>query len=265
MSTAGIPYSTYTEISENGINNLHQFCAENHVSINAGLCAVLSLSLVNCNDNFNKYSNSIFMNLVKSTRNNQYYDDTIGCFLQLEPIKVNFSNDANIKILAKEIHQATIDTTPHQRCSGLVKLSSIGSLRKKNNLIKKYLINSAAFLYTKILPTPNLDHKTLRLCERLIISKKSDDFIINVNVHKSFIHKSKELQDKELFGLKPKKTKSHQFDLLEINRLLDVCFLRDENNKPYVVLSANLIPKYREEIAKEMIRIINYDTLEKLP
>ena len=265
MTTAGLPYSTYTEIPENGINNLHQFCAENHVSINAGLCAVLSLALVNCNEDFNQYSKSIFMNLVKSTRNNQYYDETIGCFLQLEPIKVNFSNDANIIKLAKEIHQATIDTTPHQRCSGLVKLSSIGSLRKKNNLLKRYLINSAAFLYTKILPTPNLDHKTLSLCERLIISKKSDDFIINVNVHKSFIHKPKELKDKELFGLKPKKTKSHQFDLLEINRLLDVCFLRDENNKPFVVLSANLIPKYREEIAKEMIRIINYDTLDKLP
>ena len=266
MSNEGLPYSTYTEISEQGINNLHQFCAENHVSINAGLCAVLSLALANCNDDFNQSSKSIFMNLVKSTRNNHLYDDTIGCFLQLEPIKVSFSNDANIIKLAKGIHQSTIDTTPHQRCSGLVKLSSIGSLRKKKNFLKKYLINSLAYMYTKVLPTPNLDHKTLRLCERLITSKKSDDFIINVNVHKSFIHKQKTLKENDFFGLKHKKTKSHQFDLLEIDRLFDVCFLRDDhNNTPYVVLSANLIPKYREEIAKEMIRIINYDTLEKLP
>ena len=48
MAAAGLSYSTYTEIPEEALNKLQQFCAENCISINDGLCAVLGLALVNC-------------------------------------------------------------------------------------------------------------------------------------------------------------------------------------------------------------------------
>ena len=262
MSSAGIPYSTYTEIPEHGLKNLQQICAENYVSISDGLCAALGLALVNCCDNYGDESKNILMDIVKSTRGNQMYDDTIGCFLNLEPIKVALSTQSDLIGLAKQIHRSTIHTAPYQRCSSIVKLACISTLRQNKNIVKKHLISSLIYLYTKLIRTPKLDRDTLTLCERLITLKKTNNFVVNVNVHKSFVSGIKRPKLSELFGLKPKKIKNQQLDLLEIDRVIEVCLLRDDyRNTPYIVISANLNPSFRERIAKEMIRIIHLRTV----
>ena len=47
--------------------------------------------------------------------------------------------------------------------------------------------------------------------------------------------------------------------------LFDICFLRDEDqNTPYLVISANLQPAFRERIAKEVIRVISSAPLTSL-
>ncbi len=261
MASANYSYSTYIEMPEKSATKIQQFCAENCISINDGLCAVLGLALVNCSHHFNDETQPIFMNIVKSTRGNPVYDDTIGCFLKLEPIKLGLSKRADLISLSKQIHQSTIDTAPYQQCSALVKLASINTLRRKRSHIKKYLFETLIYLYTKICSMPNLDRKTLNLCERLVAFKRTNQFVVNINVHKSFIPGVKLQNTTELFGLKTKKNQSHQHDLLEIDQFLDVCFLRDDDkDTPFIVISANLTPSYREQIAREMIRIINSET-----
>lgn len=262
MSSESISYSTYTEIPEQRLKNLQQFCAENYVSISDGLCAALGLALVNCCNNFGDEAKNILMDIVKSTRGNQMYDNTIGCFLNLEPIKVTLSTQSDLIGLSKQIHRSTIHTAPYQRCSSIVKLACISTLRQNKNIIKRYLIATLIYLYTKLIPTPNLDRETLNLCERLITLKKTNNFMVNVNVHKSFVSGIKRPKLTELFGLKPKKIKNKQPDLLEIDRVIEVCMLRDDyRNTPYIVISANLAPSFRELIAKEMIRIIHLQTV----
>ncbi|BCA95054.1 hypothetical protein TUM19329_14150 [Legionella antarctica] len=50
---------------------------------------------------------------------------------------------------------------------------------------------------------------------------------------------------------------NHHYDLLKIDNIFDVCFVKDENdNSHYMVISANLRPEYRELIAKEVSEII---------
>ena len=46
-----------------------------------------------------------------------------------------------------------------------------------------------------------------------------------------------------------------QSDLLQIDNLLDVCFLRMDKTA-FLVLSANLTSAFKEQLAKEMIKII---------
>ncbi len=124
----------------------------------------------------------------------------LGVFLNLEPIKVALNHQSDFIGLAKQIHRATIHTAPYQRCASIIKLACISTLRQNKNIIKKYLISSLIYLYTKLIPTPNLDRETLNLCERLISLKKTNNFVVNVNVHKSFVSGVKRPKLLELFG-----------------------------------------------------------------
>lgn len=258
MSKQKLPYSTYTELSEDSLSYLQALCARNHVSINDGLCAVLSMALLQCSDDFKTGTQHVFMNIVKSTRGNSSYDHTIGCFLKLEPIKVALNKQANLIDLAKQIHRAAVQTAPYQQCASLIKLSSIGALLKNTNRIKKKIIKSIIYLYTKLIPTPQIDSQTLALCEHLIASKKTNEFIININVHRHFIPEVNTIPTESWFGFKEKKVKTKPYDLIMIDRFFDVCFIRDDYDmKPYIVISANLRPAFRECLAETMIHIMS--------
>jgi amino acid adenylation domain-containing protein len=252
-------YSSYISIAEQELTNLQQLCALNHISINDGLIAVLCMALIPyCN--VGKQNKHIFINIVKSTRDNQLYDDTIGCFLKLAPIKISLGANNHLIPLAKQVHQAIIDTTPYQRASGIIKLASVGAFQQKKS-IKSYILQGLIYIYTQLFPSPNLSRKLLNLCTKLTEFQRKNEFVINLNVQKDFIGNEKHQNKPELFGLKHKKVKKYQYDLMEIESVLDVCLLREQSdNKPYIVISANLKAEIREKIGKEIIHIIHSAT-----
>ena len=52
-----------------------------------------------------------------------------------------------------------------------------------------------------------------------------------------------------------------QADLLNIDQIFEACFLRNQGeHTPYLVISSNLKPAFRERIAKEVVRIIDCET-----
>ena len=265
MKASGFAYSTYAELPEPGLKRIQKFCAINQISINDGLCAILGLALIRCVDQFGENNQNIYINIVKCARENQLYDHTVGCFLRLEPIKLGLNRKATLLGLAKQIHQTRIDTSAYQQSPALVKVAHIGELRKQNNTIKKYGLGALIYLYTLLFRTPSIERKTLGFCHRITSLKKLKSFVVNINVHRSFISKEQK-NPSELFGLKTKKTKTNQHDQIQIDQFLDICFQRDPNhNTPYVVISANLTPAFRQMIAKEMIQIINQEPLHKTP
>ena len=51
-----------------------------------------------------------------------------------------------------------------------------------------------------------------------------------------------------------------------IDRFFDVCFIRDDYDmKPYIVISANLKPAFRECLAETMIHIMSTQILDAKP
>ena len=263
MKSQQFSYSTYAEIPEQGLNNLQRFCAKNQISIHDGLCAALTLALFNCCGNYNKKNQPIFMNIVKSTRNNPRYDDAIGCFLRLEPIKVNINKESTLATLSKQIHQSAIDTSLYQRCSSLLKLACLSTFCQERKVVRNYLVSMVILIYTTIFPTPSITRKILDLCSQRTTFDRNNNFIININVQNNFIIDAKMKKKSTLFGLKTKKINAPQYDLLTIDYFFDICFLRDENkNRPQLVISANLKPTFRELISKEIIRIIGSETLD---
>ena len=49
-----------------------------------------------------------------------------------------------------------------------------------------------------------------------------------------------------------------RYDLLKTNNIIDVCFLRENHsNQPYLAISSNLQPEFRELIGKEILNILS--------
>jgi len=264
MKLQGVAYSTYLKVPENVLTNLQGFCARNHLSAHDGLCATLLLALLNCCGNHNEQSQPVFINIVKSTRDNPCYDEALGCFLRLEPIKVTINKQSSLTSLSREIHEAAMNTNLHQQCSDLVKLASLGMFCQEKKIIKTYLMSLLTFLYTSFVSAPKINRKILNLCWQLSSFERNNNFIININMQSNFLADEK-IKNRSLFGLETQKIPIRHYDLLTIDAFLDVCFIRDENPSiPYIVISANLKPAFRERIAKEMIRIIESETMDLL-
>ena len=257
MQSSGFSYSTYFKLPEHVVTHLQQYCAKKHVSIHDGLCAALALALFNCCDNYSTRTPSIFMNRVKSNRDQEGYDDTIGCFLRLEPIKVQINKNSTLVSLSKQVHQSVLDTNPFQQCSSLVKLACLSEFQRDRNIFTEYLIRLFVSCYTILVRSPQLNSKLLNLCARLTSLGRTNNFVININPHSNFIESHKTKKDPNLFGYSIINGELLPYDLLNIDYVFDVCFIRDDNqNTPYLVISANLNPEFREGIAKEMVRII---------
>ena len=254
MHTKNYSYSTYIDISPENLNDLNAFCARKHISILDGLCAIVALALKKFSS---EKSTSVCINRVKSTRESQDYDNTIGCFLRIEPVKLALHEQSNVMELSRAIHQAAINTHPYQGCPNLIKLASISSFRNETNFVKKTIIKSFFWLYS-LLSQVKLYSETLKFIDRLN-SIRGNNFLININVQGNFV-KDLNKEPVELFGFKIRTHPEYQYDLLNINNVFDVNFLHTTHSKnSFIVISANLEPTFRKKVGEEMIRIIEED------
>ena len=80
------------------------------------------------------------------------------------------------------------------------------------------------YLYTKIFPDPPLNRKILNLCGRLSTFEHTNNFLININVESTFVNGDLNEFQPALFGLKSKRIEFYEYDLLNIDNFLDVCF-----------------------------------------
>ncbi|MCX7114677.1 MAG: amino acid adenylation domain-containing protein [Gammaproteobacteria bacterium] len=254
-------YSTYYEIPEKGLTQLKAFCASHHVSMYDGLCAAVTLALFQCCSDDKLNTQPIFMNIVKSTRDNPYYDEALGCFLRLEPIKVEMNHKATLASLSQQVHLSVRDTQAYQRCSGLVKLGSVSTVRESGAQFTQQMIRLFIYVYTMIFRIPALNRKILAACSRLSLLKRHQHFLVNINVQRNFIEGDKYKDVAHLFGCETKNIDKPQADLLNIDQIFEACFLRNQGeHTPYLVISSNLKPAFRERIAKEVVRIIDCET-----
>ncbi|WP_131779531.1 amino acid adenylation domain-containing protein [Legionella bozemanae] len=261
MKAENIPYSTYSVLSEESLNHFKLFCEQNHISMSNALCAVIALALRNCSGSHKSEIPYTHMNIIQSTRDNSIYDNTIGCFLRVEPIKIILDATATLMDLAQQIRHTTINTSRYQYCSNLVKLCSINSF--KPNIIENFITHLVTPLYINLLKIPSIYRKILQRCgSRMIAFKRNTNFLINLNIRSNFIEPPG--KNPELFGFNTKPIKNDNIDLLTIDYIFEASFIRDDNqNTRSLIISANLKPEFREKIIREVIQIIDSVPLEK--
>ncbi|MDF1756860.1 MAG: non-ribosomal peptide synthetase [Legionellaceae bacterium] len=247
-------FSSYFPISNTQINHWKEICITNTVTLNDLLCAAISKAIYNICGNTMQIPNNIFINTVKSSRDDPCYDAVIGCFLKSQPVKINMRNIPNLAELSKQVQQCVTETSYYQYASSIIKLASVGRLKSSDNKIKSMLISLIARIYCKLSKHPhNLTLPIIRACKRLAAIDKEHGYLININIWDNFFLQ----KTKNLFGAKCKPTPIQEKDILAINGVLDVCLFRDStNNQAFLVISANLKPEFRENLGKEMLRVL---------
>lgn len=243
-----LSYSTYLEVENNLLNIIQQICRQAKVTITDIWCATVALSLKKLSplpDN-----KKIYLNIIRSTRENTIYNELIGCFLRLDPVKVDISSHMNLIELAKSIQQSRMLTEPHQALSGMVKLACLNK-NYQQKVIFNFIIKTLMTLYCKLFRKLKLNPNILKMYAHLRPLRTKQQFLIDINLLHNYIAPH---ENKKLFGLDLKKTKLHQYNLSKMDNILDICISRNnELDKIYLIISGNLTESFRNELGKEMI------------
>lgn len=255
-----LPNTTYLEIPEFLITKLRVFCVKNHVTLNDVLCAAIGLALLICCEGKSPLPHKLFMNTVKSTREDPHYDNVIGCFLRIHPIKLDLSGGKTLVELSKEAQQSTLETIEYQRAPSLVKLASIGHLSYRRKSLRAFFISLAAALFSKVSQRVNFNPTILKACATLASADRKNNFVINVNILSNFFSDTSKQTKQPLFGVPNHGIPSHPHAIQLVKYVFDVCFLRDSNhNIPIVAISTNLTPAFREHFGKTLLEIIQQE------
>ena len=249
MQKHNLAYSTYYSFPASLLKQLEELCIENHLGLDHILCASISVMLQNT---FQQQNNNILLNIVKSTRNNQKYDEAIGCFIKIDPISVEVPDDKNILTIAQQINQSMLQISNYTYTSNILKLACATNAESnlKHKMIK-VLINT----YNNVLKILALNYQSLPFSLNLNSYKFSNTFLIYINIWNNFIEKN---QRTNLFNLKSQDLPVYKSDISQLDNLIDLSFLRDENQKDiYLVISSNLFPETRMQMAHEVMRLLH--------
>lgn len=255
MRAQKIAYSTYQKICPDMISELEHYSAVHKIGLYAVLCAAVSLTLRNISKQpVDAKPFSILINLVKSTRVEGRFDETIGCFLRLDPLKVSLMEKDNLLSVAKQIQESFIRDSNPMHASTIIKLASMSSQgAKKKWVIFIKLMNS---IYGKFLKFFNIRFKSLQLLPALALFDRTAGHVICINLRNNF---SESNNNKKEFclGKTPIDIHIQQTDLENFDNVCDISFFRDDIQKnPYLGISSNLYPDFREQMANQIIAIL---------
>lgn len=247
-------FSTYIEIPELTLKKLHELCSSHHVTISDALCAAIGLSLKICCPRRIKSIRHLVVNKVKSTRGDPSYDNVIGCFLNIQPIKLDLNSSNSLMILAKQAQRSSLETAEHQRAASLIKLASIGQVTHRGGFFKQALISGAINIFSKISRWLNISPTVLEACKILSRVDRQVDFFINVNIWNNFVARQPKSR---LFDKPCKNIPLHTYNLSMVQHVFDINFLRyDVTGKAYVVVSSNLTPAFRQHFGTTLLKVL---------
>jgi len=245
-------YTTYIEIDDRAAAKLQTFCILNRLSMLDSLCAVtgsvLTPYLVNKNG-------SMALNVVKSTRHDDRYDDTVGCFVTTNLIKMKIDGAGNIVDLAKQAQKSTGETAPHQFCPPIVKFAYLFQSKWKRKKIRSGVIKACMHLTASSFPSLQLHPDVLNFYGKMALAESNQHFLVQVNMLNSFIGMNHQ-QNKQQFGLPQERLDGYRDPRIVAKNVLDIRFERDSSNRANLVLSCNLSKHLREKIGGDILNML---------
>jgi amino acid adenylation domain-containing protein len=243
------------QIPESILKRLQLFCTTHSLSIAESLTAAASACLA---PYLNINNKTLIINFVKSTRDSDEYDETIGLFIRTDIIKIDLNNSSDLLELSKKIQKSIITTAPYQSCPIIIKLGCLLKKEWERNKVRNKLSTIFSKAYARIFPKCKLDYQILRMFLYVFSTKKSDQFFVDVNIMNQFISKNK---DSTLFNFDLKKVESYQGDRTIDKNILNIWFDRDSEDKTNLILSGNLTIHFLEQLGKTIIKTISCPSL----
>ncbi|HBI21965.1 MAG TPA: non-ribosomal peptide synthetase [Legionella sp.] len=257
---APFSYSTYIPIPSKAMHHLEAFCRHQKINFSEALCASIGMSLMHCCGGYQQGNNPVVINVVKSSRDCLAYQKTVGCFLRIESVKLLLHARQTLLLLSQQVHDFFIQNKTSLQGSSMLKLATLNPFYRKKKNVAYFSMKFFTGIFMRWVRVLKINHGALKLCPDLSLLDTKNRFMIYLNIWNNFVNAHQDEQG--LFGLKRQSVQMYQYDLLAMDYIFEVCFLRDEHNhKPYVVISSNLDPAFRERIAHEIIRTMNEDML----
>lgn len=242
-------------IPEMILERLQSLCTAHCLSTTASLIAAVSAGLA---PYVNKSNKVLLINLVKSTRDSDEYDEAIGLFLRTDIIKIDLNNSSDFLELSTRIQKSIIDTAPYQSCPIIIKLGCLLQEKWERNKIRNRLSTFFSKIYANLFPKCKLDYRILRMFLFVFSTRKSNHFFIDINIMNHFISKNK---DRNLFALDLKIIKPYQGDRAVDKNILNICFDRDSEDQTNLILSGNLTRSFLEQLGEDIIKNITCSSL----
>lgn len=254
--------STQIALPPSFVEKLRRFSAQHRVTINDVLCAAVSLALLQCCDNDLRCApHKMVIFTTKSTRDDPEYDHTIGCFLRVDPIKLELSQTSTLVSLAQQAQQSADIGAPFQNASTLVKYAAVGKLQLclSKNPVKRFFINKAFAMLAKYFPELKLDKSLFNACEVVAILDQTKQFLMNINMPKDFLEEPQSKTHPTLLGLPEATIPHHPFRNPMIKYMLDIYFhWSGAQNTRYIVLTSNLTPEFQRRLGETVASLIEH-------
>lgn len=242
--------TTYIDLPENYIHRLKSFCAQHQLSITDSLCAAVGRALTPYVEGSQK---TLALNLVKSTRDNEIYDNTIGFFVRNDIIKIPVNASHNLVALAKEVHHSISKTSSYQACPGIIKIACLFKKHWENKKISNFIIKMISYCLANIFHSFKLNPHILAMYGRMFLAGSNRYFLAEVNIMNNFLE-NRIREPSYLFGMKLQKIENFQGERMVAKNIVDICFERDYQNKNHLIISGNLQAAVREKIGKNILQ-----------
>ncbi|RUR17737.1 non-ribosomal peptide synthetase [Legionella sp. km535] len=242
----------YFTISDEMVGQLEAYCSKHRLCLTDSLAAAASVCVkpyVLHNEN-----QLIAINLVKSTRDNEEYDRSIGLFVRSDILRLDLSHASDFLYLSQEVQQSITASSPYQSCPIIVKLGFLLKKGWKNNKISTALTGGLSRIYSRLFSKYRLDYRILSMFFKVFIASKKNCFFINLNIMNNFISNAK---GTPLFALDLVPVKTHQGDRMVEKNILNIWFERDNDNNAQLIVSGNLKTAFIEGLGKDIIQTIS--------
>lgn len=248
--------TTFIECPNDLITDLRNFCISNKISITDALYAA---TVLGAKQNLfqGQAEEKLAAIIVRSGRDKEQYDNTMGNLFRLDLIKVYASPNTSLVDVSKNIQKSLIEAEPYQFCSSDIKLACLLERYWKNKTVFNTILNIFSGIFSALFSKLSIFQKRFSVHFRRYIYMPKDQYVLIINILNNFIL-DKDNQDENFLGLRSIDARNNDDHGTEIENYLVVTFaIRiEDNNKRYLIIAGNLKPEIREKIGKDIISFL---------
>lgn len=254
---SGLSYSTYLAFPKKLLPQLKRFCNKHNLSLTDCLCAAVCKALASYVEEPDT-DKSLVINLLKSTRNNEIYDQTVGFFVSANLLKMKVNDHPSLAELSKRVQDSTVETESYQPVPSIIKLTYFFKKNWQNKVISQWIIKIVSWCISKIFYKWKLNYYILCMYGHLFFGGIQKNFLVQINILNNFLTTNEE--PKQLFGHTLQKVPVYKENRITAKNVLDICFFKDTENHAYLLLSSHLKPAFREVIGNKILKIIQTES-----